>query len=222
MGIDSIASCKKPSKWAYEKLKVPKSYQQELMEKWNKKELFSINLEIIDMSLKSVWKIKIAKYVSFQYRMIHCAILLNDRLYHLSIMPSQTCINCSNAKETYKHFFFICPAAKDILLKILHKFNVEMNTVNFCDVIFGSQDCSWLNTLLIVYKQNMYAAKCLKQKPQGHKIIAEILFIKEIELQKCFSNKKRKQLESKWNNNKNDVDTTQNTQDYILHYITNI
>ena len=49
------------------------------------------------------------------------------------------------------------------------------------DLIFGAKDPK-LDTILLVYKQNMYASKCANNQSNVNKIFNKIIFIKNLEI----------------------------------------
>ena len=96
------------------------------------------NVEIIDVLLKKwiilfpqierkqllkITRLKIAnigKYDSFHICMVHRAILLNDRLYHMKIRESKLCDLCELEVEDYKHFFYECRETRKIWDRVLN------------------------------------------------------------------------------------------------------
>ena len=76
-----------------------------------------------------------------------------------------------------------------------------------------------LTYILIIYKQNLYATKCLKSNINADKIYYEIIFIKDLELQKANTVKQTKNVNMRWLNTVEEtMDSLQDfEQQYIIH-----
>ena len=87
--INKIIETHNVSKLIYEMLIENKSTLIKVSTKLRKK--FDIGFE--EQEIHNAFKVriftKIDKYVSFQYRLLHCAILLNDRLFHMGMVREQ-------------------------------------------------------------------------------------------------------------------------------------
>ena len=106
----------------------------------------------------------------------------------------------------------------------MRKFDYDVELLDYNDIIFGTDD-ERFDTILLVFKQNLFAAKCLKQTPKVNKMITEILFIKRLEQTKIQNDKQKQRFIKKWGGNQpkqNSEEPIDNTQDYILQYIVNI
>ena len=57
----------------------------------------------------------IVKYRSFQYRLLHNAVFLNNRLIHLGISDTHLCCQCESTKETTTHLFYECAKTSAII-----------------------------------------------------------------------------------------------------------
>ena len=129
----------------------------------------------------------VVKYRAFQYRMLHGAILLNDRLIHMGIAETEKCYNCNQEKETVIHFFVNCTKANTLwqsIAQFLQQFLSLPNTpqitkknIIMCDIEL--QSCAKM--LISIAKQKMFAAKCGNKETNIHAIINEFEFIHEME-----------------------------------------
>ena len=54
------------------------------------------------------------KLRSFQYRLLHNAVIFNNRLFCWKITQNNLCALCSKHKETVLHFFYDCEISKGI------------------------------------------------------------------------------------------------------------
>ena len=59
----------------------------------------------------------VAKYRSFQFRLLHRAIVANIHLIHWKIINSDLCTMCRLERETYTHLFIYCKQARKIWLQ---------------------------------------------------------------------------------------------------------
>ena len=168
--------------------------------------------------------IDIPKYRSFQYRLIHNAILLNDRLKHYNIVESNKCTNCGEEKETIRHFFYECVKMKRLLIK-LQKYLSDVTQTNIIfndmmEIVTGvrsdgnCRELFCINLALIVLKQKVYAAKCQNKTLMFNKIVKECNFIRKTQRKKALQSKVVKRYNATWpdsinfenQNNSNDME----------------
>ena len=149
----------------------------------------------------------VTKYRAFQFRLLHNAIFLNDRLKYLNISPNSLCSNCNDHKENYLHFFYQCSFANNILGKLieylvaneytnLDELNVTAQTVLFNNVHDSAFNVA--NTLVGIFKQNLYAHKCLGKKITTEKVISEFEFIHKLEQRKAIQSLKCRNYNARW------------------------
>ena len=74
-----------------------------VVQKWHKYMFVSYS-DVVNACTNISRITSIKKYRSFQYRLLQQAILLNDKLYHMMVVPSQLCTFCGRIKEDVKHF----------------------------------------------------------------------------------------------------------------------
>ena len=145
----------------------------------------------------------IEKYDSFQYKLCNKAVLLNDRLVHMKVKLSDRCDFCQQYKEIYNHFFFECEITQEIIQQLIEFIkletisNVQFNYENIIFNNFGREN-SFISILMTIFKQKLYAAKCLNKKPKYHEIKYEYKFIKEMEERKINSSKSLKKFNQRW------------------------
>ena len=149
--------------------------------------------------------IKIPKYQSFQYRMLHNAIYLNNRLYHMSVAKSKMCSMCHEEVETTLHFFVECRVAKEIFHEIqnymrkVYDYKMQISHKEIITAtVMSSEVLKCEQLIAVIYKQRLFAAKCLNQKPNTNGIVNEIEFIHEIEKTQAISIKSIVKYNEKW------------------------
>lgn len=164
------------------------------------------DIEIDEQEVRNAFKVKsftkIAKYVSFQYRFLHCAILLNDRLFHMGMVKAQTCTLCGKYKETYRHFFYDCTITKKMYEEIIKYYAIPRWNLTLKKIILNNVSADLYhstNLILLVTKQILYRCRCAKTKPNINLVINEIEFIQRIEKMQMFTNKQKKQYQKRWN-----------------------
>ena len=133
----------------------------------------NLDVSVLSSHFDSIWRVtNVGKYRSFQYRLLHRALVLNTHLKKWNITVDDTCTFCQLETETVEHLFFECKYVKDLwgsaLEYIQEKYdevglawnvkNVLLNTIH--PVVNHVQ-----NFLCLVTKQFIYHSKCQKQKP---------------------------------------------------------
>ena len=78
-----------------------------------------------------------------------------------------------------------------------------------------------IDTIMLIIKQNLYAARCLKIKPNANNIIREVNFIKNLEIHAAKTNKSQAYYKRKWQSHINESDEDTNIQQYLVQYLLN-
>ena len=121
---------------------------------------------------KSVYVItNVTKLRSFQYRLLHRAIVTNSQLYHWKIKSSNLCSFCNLQKESYTHMFCQCYIVKTLWDKIVtfcfDKFKVRV-AITPRNVIFntidGNNPKKICNLICLLTKHYIYTSRCLEQE----------------------------------------------------------
>ena len=147
---------------------------------------------------------EISKYRSFYYRSLHGVVILNDRLAHFGIADDNKCTNCRKEKEDFKHFFIECPYAKAIWQRMksycLEVYDVKPNfsRENILSGISNRNQNEFVNLIIVVVKQMLYAKRCQKTTLHHNEVINEIEFIHSIELKKVKTTKDVIKYNKRW------------------------
>ena len=170
----------------------------------------------------------IVKYRSFQYRLLHNAILLNNRLMYMGICSDNMCDFCKNDRETYVHFFFNCPIVVSFWEKLFSELGIDIQQLNWNPMTLllncvHPEPPNYVNLITLVTKQQIFAAKCKKSKPQVVRCITEIEFIHELEHSEAIEKGKFQKYNLRWpdqleGDNKCDF----GNGDYVVQYIGNM
>ena len=96
---------------------------------------------------------------SFQYHLLQCAIMLNNRLSHMNIVDDNKCTFCKLVPKNYYHFFWECPITqrfwKDVMTCIKNQLNITVK-LEFKDIILGNFNSNKYcasNLIIMVAKQ---------------------------------------------------------------------
>ena len=169
-----------------------------------------MNIELSDkMWSKHIEKTKklfqSTKHLAFQYRLINLALVTNIDMFRWGMKSSNRCTFCDQEKEIVLHMFAKC---KHVIAKIwtplkkwlYHFCFIELEICEF-EIIFNEYIDSFpnlVNTLILITKQYIYAARCQECNlcfPELIKLIAKYGNIEQMIAKK---NKKSQEFDRKW------------------------
>ena len=195
------------SSYAYKCFIGTVEFKAEKLQKWNAECEGNMSLEEYSKSFKNNFSVSnIAKYRSFQYRLLHRSVLLNNVLYKWKIVNSNLCTFCGEEVETYPHLFVMCKSVRDLWIGIEHfmmTFNKEEITFDVKSVILNNlvKDARNIkNSICLYVKQYIYRKRCYKEKPKLFEIKEEILRIQGTERYIAIKNGHLAKHEKKWYN----------------------
>ena len=165
---DEMLYSKNLAKKAYEVMvaAVDQNGLQHRIESW--KRFIDIEADDLYSAFRNIYSItNVPKYRSFQFRFLHQAIILNDKLYRWGIRADNLCSWCGLQKENMQHFFYDCPISKlfwrnvcefvkeltGVVIKPIYK-EIASNAVT--DNIRHLS-----NFIVLIAKQFMYRQRCL-------------------------------------------------------------
>ena len=118
-------------------------------------------------AILSIRKItNVPKLRSFQYRLLHRAIVTNVHLERWKIKSSEMCSFCDIQPESYSHLFYECPDVQTIWKEYCALTNVATMPPKK-DIMLSNvneQATTVQNLLTIIVKQYIYRQRCLKKK----------------------------------------------------------
>ena len=79
----------------------------------------------------------------FQYRILNCIILTNEKLSLIGVVESPNCTFCEEEAESVEHLLFSCRISSDVwkhVLSWLRDNDLHVGTINQSDVIFRKLD----------------------------------------------------------------------------------
>ena len=161
---DSILEKKKIMAYAYRAVMQRHSAIGKCYNFWCNK--INLELEDIENAFKNLYKFtNYMKLRSFQYRLLHNALVFNNQLLHWGLMASKNCTNCNKEIENVLHFFCKCETAvrlwSDIALFIKQKTGQDW-CPNNKDIILGiaNNKVSVSNLIIVATKSIMYTSRC--------------------------------------------------------------
>ena len=181
--IEVVESRKKLSQYAYKEIQAKRGKEKlvNLAVKWKEKLREEIDYVMILKNFRNIYKItNHSKLRSFQYRLLHRAIVLNKQLCQWKIVDDDLCSNCREQTETIEHFFFDCKKAQtwwEGIGKIIAQYTTDeikltretvlMNTVHQTNAHVS-------NFIVLTAKCFMYSKRCLKEELK-HKAFEQFL-----------------------------------------------
>ena len=133
----------------------------------------------------------VPKFRSFQYRLLHRAIITNVHLFYYGIVENKQCTFCQDEQETYLHLFIYCKKVKDLWLKVeelMDTFSDEQ--IDFkedkiiCNKLVDNPN-NIKNFICLIVKHYVYQKRCLKQPLVYNELKAKIYEIKAMEKTLC-------------------------------------
>ena len=146
----------------------------------------------------------IPKLRSFQYRLVHRAIILNSHLFHWKIVSSNECSFCHTDKETFSHIFVECAVVKEIWEKLLvHMEMYSLDKPNFSrfNVLFNklhSKSNHVFNFICLLFKAYIYKQRCLGKALVYNEVKYSINQVRQIERYNAVIKGKLIKHEAKW------------------------
>ena len=148
----------------------------------------------------------IAKYRSFQYRILQRGLITNIHLEKWSILPSNLCSFCKEEVETVEHLLYSCPKVKEIwgqLIPFLHEeYGQQQIDLTARNVILNTivpRKNNIINFICLITKHYIYSQRCLKGQLNVHGLKNAIKKIENIEKYIAVKNDKLAVHSRKWN-----------------------
>ena len=167
----------------------------------------------------------IAKFRSFQYRVLQRALVTNIQLYKWQIVASELCTFCRREPETIIHLLYYCPEIKklweQIFIYIKERFNVSKLEISAATVINNKLikgNPSAVNFVCLVVKQYIYRQRCQKKDICIYELKSYIRKIESIEKYIAVKNGKLNKHLKKWSVvDENDV-SINNINTFVQQY----
>ena len=162
---------KKPKLANYLYRKLNQQDQKPLtMDKWVHD--LGVNNSQVEKAFSKIVSItNIPKYRSFQFRLLHKALITNRDLMRWGIVSSDACSFCGEHSEDYLHLFCLCPRLKPLLeaarVMCINLDNLDVAPTPEMIILnhVSKKARSATNFIYLVLKQYIYRTRCLKSEP---------------------------------------------------------
>ena len=163
--------------------------------KWRKETKVNMKVEDLFEGFQDLYVVtNQARLLSFQYRILHKAIILNDRMFKWGKLDNDLCTNCKSKKETLYHFFWECEIFQKVIgwvHKMCEDIDSQQNIeLSYRNVIFNKivkQSGHIFNFIMLVAKQYVYAQRCLKNEVSKEQLRTRIESYRRYELNYAIS-----------------------------------
>ena len=157
---------------------------------------------------KNIYKItNVPKLRSFQYRLLHCAIVTNVHLFKWKIKNTPLCSFCHEEDENISHLFYNCPEVMKIWKEVPnicslftdHPISVTIKNVMLNSI--ASKPSNVANFLCLTTKQYIYKHKCLGRTLSTAGLREIIYHYRNLEKYVATRNNKLHIFDAKWHDN---------------------
>ena len=199
---EQILKQKKPTAFFLKQLWSNKNNLETYFAKWDNDPNINFDFDQYAQAFKYLYVVmNNSKLRSFQYRMLHRAVVLNDKLFKWKVKQNNLCSNCGKNAENMYHFFWECHAAKNGIKwfkKLLSEYGiVTENGITYSQWILNKLEVKKViaNFFVLLLKHYMYVCRCLKETPTENgyrKKIDQILRFEKYQAEKiiCYENTK--------------------------------
>ena len=177
------------------------------IERWERE--IKVNIDV-DMFVKCLRDIRIttniAKYCSFQFRLLHRAVITNIHLYHWGKKKDNLCTFCQSHPETYTHLFVMCTKIRTLCIeteKLMYVFNDEdicFNVENVMTDRLVPNPANVKNFIGLLTKQYIYRKRCFCELPNYRELENIIWHTRNMERYIAIKNCKQSAHHRKWTN----------------------
>ena len=227
---DAIVETKNLSKKLYSELTFKSNLLEKVRSVWILELESQLSNEDFQQSFLHIKKVtNVNKFRSFQFRLLHRAIITNKHLFRWNMLGSNTCTFCDKEKETYKHLFILCPEVEKLWLNIepfMNEFNNEQINFGIDTVIYNRlvEDPGHIkNFICLLCKQYIYRQRCKKATLNFQEFSRYVYNICSIEKFIATKNGRLGYHERKWNSSSVDAHCIESEiierDNYVQQYI---
>ena len=197
------------SAYAYSILLTEKSEDVNLTHKawkWQEELNQYVDVNLLHTACKSLYNTtNLAKYRSFQYRLIHRAVILNTHLHRWRIKNTNLCTFCNREAETYVHLFVMCPIVKSLWIKTEQFMTDSLpgpeivfnpKTIIFNQFVDDAKNIK--NFVCLLLKQYIYRKRCYSQLPNFYEFKSMVLETRSVEFYIAKKNNQERKHFLKW------------------------
>ena len=144
---------------------------------------------------------------SFQFRLLHKALVLNDKLFRWKIKSNNYCTFCNvNVKENVRHFFWECEKVqkvyswtKEICVKIYpeEQCHISYDSIILNDIKENANHI--FNLIFLLAKHYVYVQRCKNEVLNKTQLQSKVFMYKRLEYYTALKAQKVMQHFAKWN-----------------------
>ena len=144
---------------------------EELYKKWSEEIESEMEYNAFLVLFQYIYKItNHGKYRSFQYKMLHRVVILNEKLYKWGKVDSPLCTICQKETETVNHIFLECQIVQKLwksvqkLCEEKTKIGITIDKTSILLNLAHDNPRHLNNFIVLVAKHYIYAQRCLGEK----------------------------------------------------------
>ena len=121
---------------------------------------------------------------SFQFKLLHRIIYVNDKLFLFNITQTTICDFCNDAEDSIEHRFWKCRKAQEIWGNISRWYTTKTNSqvdIQYHHVVSNKSPYLLLDFVILSTKYYIYKCFLGKCKPSLENLIREIKHLEAIE-----------------------------------------
>ena len=180
---------------------------EDKLRKWEADLCCVIEKKIFMQCFKDIYATtNIPKLRSFQFRLLHRAIITNIHLNRWGKIESDSCTFCKEAPETYVHLFVYCRYVKAIWIELETWMEVEISAESITfglDRVISNKIMDNAkhvkNTICLMLKQYIYRKRCFKEIPTFNEFKRMIVNNRNVERYNALKNDNMTKHIKKWN-----------------------
>ena len=165
----------------------------------------------------------IPKFRSFQFRLLHRALVTNVHLHRWSIKESDLCTFCKHEKETLTHLFVTCKEVSMLWEKVTKYLvsrypgvTLEINAHNIINNAITPGKGDVINFVVLLTKQFIYAQKCLGGDIHFPYLMQKIRMVEQIEKYIAVKNGKLAIHNRKWSRKKEEISVSDVIHEFLV------
>ena len=204
---DWILKASSVSRTVYENLNSREMELFSLYTKWQVKLQGSLSYKEFLQCFRNIYQItNYGKLRSFQFRLLHRAVTLNEKLKMWKVIENGNCSECEGESETLEHFFWSCIHAQtwwNQVKIVCHKYRKEKITISLEAILLNKVNCKpnhIHNFIILAAKQYMYTQRCLKSRREIKQFGNQIKLYQSYELYNAKKKCKTSKHYKKWYN----------------------
>ena len=200
--------------------------------KWRQELGFYLGDGIVDFATihKDIYQVtNIAKYRSFQYRLLQRGLVTNIQLKKWGISQVDSCTFCGEEEETISHLLYSCPMVYELWVKLVEwleqKFSQTRISLDLKSVLLNrleQKKTSAINFICLITKQYIYKEKCINGALNFGALKTHISHIENVEKYIAKKNDRLAKHYFKWGVNQQPCMNVRDINNFVHAYVENL